>query len=199
MTITKTFRLIATAIFASLGLAAAANAQIFVVDNERVEREAAAYKDFNLQTNEMREQIVQRRQFIARGGQVEQQLADLENRKSIIGNDKYEEEKKNLQDTYVRFQQELQYLEYAFDQVRQEAMVQVERARQPVIRSLLKSRNAQIILPKRVVFGNAAGLDVTTEFIELLDAELPSVTLTKLPQRPAADTPAATTPAPAGN
>jgi Skp family chaperone for outer membrane proteins len=187
MTMFKKIGLMAAVLIATLGLTATANAQIFVVDNERVEREAAAYKDFNLQTDEMRQQIVQLRQYVSRGGAAEQQLGELEQKKSIIGNDKYEKEKKKLQDTYGLYQQNLQILEYRFDQVRQEAMVQVERARQPVIRALLKSRKAQIILPKRLVFGSAAGLDITTEFIELLDAELPSVTLTKLPQaQPAA-------------
>ena len=181
MTIFKTIKFLAAAIIASLGITATANAQIFIVDNERVEREAAAYKDFNLQTDEMRQQIVQLRQFVSRGGAAEQQLGELEQRKAIIGNDKYEAEKKKLQENYALYQQQLQILEYRFDQVRQEAMVQVERARQPVIRSLLKSRSAQIILPKRLVFGSASGLDITTEFIELLDGELPAVTLTKLP------------------
>lgn len=189
MIFAKSIRLVATALLTALGLSFAASAQIYVVDNERVEREAAAYKDFNLQTNAMREQIVQRRQYIARGGQLEAQLAELEKQKAIIGNDKYETDKKALEQTYVRFQQELQYLEYAFDEVRKEALVQVERARQPVIREILNNRNAQIILPKRLVLGSASGLDVTTEFIELLDAELPSVVLTKLPQQQA--TPAA--------
>lgn len=194
MTIVKTIRLLATAIVASLGFAAAASAQIYVVDNERVEREAAAYKDFNLQTNEMREQIVQLRQYISRGGVAEQRARELEQQKSIIGNDKYEEDMKKLQQEVGLFQQQLQILEYRFDQVREEAMIQVERARQPVIRSLLESRKAQVILPKRLVFGTASGLDITTEFIELLDAELPAVTLTKLPQaQPAA------APAPANN
>jgi len=196
MTIFKTIKVLAAMIIASLGITAAASAQIFIVDNERVEREAAAYKDFNLQTDEMRKQIVQLRQFVSRGGAAEQQLADLEQRKAIIGNDKYEAEKKKLSENYGLFQQQLQILEYRFDQVRQEAMVQVERARQPVIRSLLKSRNAQVILPKRLVFGSASGLDITTEFIELLDGELPAVTLTKLP---VAQPAAAAAPAPVGN
>jgi len=186
MKLNKTLKHAVAGIIAAFGLTFVASAQILIVDNDRVEREAASYKDFNLQTNEVREQIVQRRQFIARGGQVEQQLADLEKRKSIIGNDKYEQEKKQLEQTYVRFQQELQYLEYTFDQLRQEALVQVERARQPVIRTLLKDHKAQIILPKRLVMGSAAGLDVTTQFIEMLDVELPAVTLTKLPQQQAA-------------
>jgi len=185
MTILKTLRLAGTAVITAASLTLAVSAQILTVDNERVEREAAAYKDFNLQTNEIREQILQLRKYITRGGQVEQQMAELENKKSIIGNDKYEAEKKKLEATYVQAQQSLQVLEYSFDKLRQEALVQVERARQPVLRKLLQARKAQIILPKRLVMETAPGLDITTEFIEQLDGELPSVTLT-MPQRAAA-------------
>lgn len=187
----KTFKFAVVGLLASFGIAATASAQILTVDDDRVEREAAAYKDFNLQTAELRQNILQLRQFITRGGVVEQQLADLEKRKAIIGNDKYEEEKQTLETQYVQAQQALSQLEYQFDKLRQEAMVQVERARQPVIRSLLADRNAQVIMLKRLVLGSAAGIDVTTEFIEKLDAELPAVTL-NMPQ--AAPAPAAAAP-----
>lgn len=190
-TFLKTLKLGMVAVVAMVGISAVSSAQILTVDDERVEREAAAYKDFNLQTNELRQSILQRRQMVTRGGAIEQQLADLEKRKAIIGNDKYEEEKRKLEQTYVRFQQELAQLEYVFDQLRQEAMVQVERARQPVIRSLLAERNAQVIMMKRLLLGSAAGIDVTTQFIEKLDAELPNVTL-NLPK--AGDAPAAEQP-----
>ncbi len=188
----KMIKITAAALIAFLGLGTALEAQILIVDDERVEREAAAYKDFNLQVNELRQNIVQLRQFVSRGGQVEQLMADLEQRKSIIGNDKYEEERKGLETQFVNAQRALQISELQFDKLRQEAATQVERARQPVIRKILADRNAQIIMIKRLVMGSASGIDVTTEFIEQLDAELPAVTLT-LPQRSAAQ-PAAATP-----
>jgi Skp family chaperone for outer membrane proteins len=188
----KMIKITAVALIAFLGLGTALEAQILIVDDERVEREAAAYKDFNLQVNELRQNIVQLRQFVSRGGQVEQLMADLEQRKSIIGNDKYEEEKKGLETQFVNAQRALQISELQFDKLRQEAATQVERARQPVIRQILADRNAQIIMIKRLVMGSASGIDVTTEFIEQLDAELPAVSLT-LPQRSAAQ-PAAATP-----
>ncbi len=192
MTFIKTLKLAVLGAITAAGLTVAATAQTFIIDNERVEKDAAAYKDFNLQTTDLRQNILQLRQYISRGGAAEQQMAELEKQKAIIGNDKYEEEKKKIEQTYVAAQQNLQAYEYLFDQVRQEALVQVERARQPVIRQILKDRKAQLILPKRLVLGSAPGLDVTTEFIELLDAELPSVTLTKLPPKQAPTT----TPAP---
>lgn len=183
----KTLKMAVIGLLTAASLTSVASAQILTVDDERIEREAAAYKDFNLQTAELRQNILQLRQFITRGGVVEQQLADLEKRKAIIGNDKYEEEKKKLEAQYVQAQQALSQLEYTFDKLRQEAMVQVERARQPVIRSLLTDRKAQVIMLKRLVLGSAAGIDVTTEFIEKLDAELPNVTLSMAkPDAPAA-------------
>ena len=186
MTLLKTLKLAATGMVVAAGLTLTAAAQsILTVDNDRVEREAAAYKDFNLQTTDIRENILTFRKYISRGGKVEQDLAELENKKSIIGNDKYEEEKRKLEATYVQAQQQLQILEYTFDKLRQEALVQVERARQPVLKKILSDRKAQIILPKRLAMETAPGLDVTTEFIELLDSELPAVTLT-MPQKAAA-------------
>jgi len=178
----KTLKMAVVGALAALTITTVATAQILTVDDERVEREAAAYKDFNLQTAELRQNILQLRQFITRGGVVEQQLADLEKRKAIIGNDKYEEEKRKLESQYVQAQQALSQLEYTFDKLRQEAMVQVERARQPVIRAILNDRKAQIIMLKRLVLGSAAGIDVTTEFIEKLNAELPTVSLS-MPQK----------------
>ena len=185
----KMIKTLLLSIFAAVGLSLSATAQILIVDDDRVEREAAAYKDFNLQTAEIRNGILQLRQFITRGGVAEQQLGDLEKRKSIMPAETYEAEKRQLEGQYVAGQRQLAALEYTFDKLRQEAMVQVERARQPVIRTLLAERKAQIIMLKRLVLGSAAGIDVTTEFIEKLDAELPAVKIT-LPEK-AAEAPAA--------
>ncbi|MBL4790628.1 MAG: OmpH family outer membrane protein [Kordiimonadaceae bacterium] len=178
-TLTRSFSFAIVAITLS---ATAASAQVLIVDNERIEREAAAYKDFNFQANNVREKIVERRQYIARGGTLEGLLADLERQKADLGDEKYEQQKQALEITYTRFQRELRELELTFDQLLQEARLQLERARRPVIKKILEEHGAQVILAKRLVMGNIAGLDVTTQFIELLDAELPTVTLTKLPK-----------------
>lgn len=206
--IARKFIMAATGLLMAAGISTASLADILIIDDERVEREAAAYKDFNLQTNQIREAILQLRNRLARGGTFEQALADfdarqkaaradLEQRKSIIGNTKYEEELAakeaefqqegvNLNRNYQTETDQLARLELVFDRLRQEAQTQVERARQPVLRNILKERSAKIIMRKRLVLGSASGLDVTTEFIEQLDESLPSVTLTLL-QQPAAD------------
>lgn len=169
--------------------AASAQSVVAIVDSERVEREAAAHRDFALQTTEIRENIVQLRRYISRGGLFEQEMQELEQRKSIIGNDKYEEERAQKQQTFVNAQRSLQVLELTYERMREEAMVQIERARQPVIRQILSDQGVQVILYKQQLLGHASGLDVTTEFIEMLDAELPSVEI-KTPFPRAADAPA---------
>lgn len=181
--IVKTFKLAVTGLLTAAAISVTAFADILIIDDERVEREAAAYKDFNLQTGSIRESIVALRNRLARGGTFEQGLADLEKRKALIGNDKYEEERQTLAQNYEVETQQLARLELAFDRLLQDAQAQVERARAPVVRQILKDRGAKIIMMKRLVMGSAAGIDVTTEFIEQLDAQLPSVTLALLQQQ----------------
>lgn len=208
-TFLKTLKIATAGLLTVAAVTTASLADILLVDDERVEREAAAYKDFNLQTTQIRESILALRNRLARGGTFEQALADfsnrqkaafedLEKRKSLIGNDayqtefaqkeaEYQTEGANLQRSYQNETEQLQRLELVFDRLRQEAQTQVERARQPVIRNILANRDAKIIMRKRLVMGSASGLDVTTEFIEQLDAELPSVTLTLLQQQAPAE------------
>ena len=181
-----------------------AAADILIIDQERVQREAAAFKDFDLQTGQIREAIIALRQRTSPDGfwdqtavQFQQRMAaeldDLEKRKSIIGNDAYETERQTKETTFQtegqQMRQQLQnetnqlrQLELYFDNLRREAQTQVERARSPLLREILKERDAEIIMRKSLALETASGLDVTTEFIERLDDALPTVTLTLLQQ-----------------
>jgi ABC-type Fe2+-enterobactin transport system substrate-binding protein len=85
-------------------------------------------------------------------------------------------------------------LEQFFDLLRQDAQTQLERARQPVLRKIISDRKAKIIMRKSLVMSSASGLDVTTEFIEQLDAALPTVDLPRLNQPAAQDNSSEATP-----
>ena len=180
--VTEAIKLAAVGVVLSLGASFHAMADILVIDDERVEREALAYLDFDRQTSQIREAIVTLRQNLARGGTFEQQLADLENQKAIIGNNAYEEQRQTLAQQYETQSQQLARLELAFDQLREEALTQVERVRQPIVRSILMQRGAKVMMTKRLVIGVMPGVDVTTEFIEQLNAQLPTVYLPSLQQ-----------------
>lgn len=195
---------IATGLALATSISVTASADILIIDQERVQREAAAFKDFDLQTAKIRDAIIALRQRTSPDGfwdqtavQFQQRMVaemdDLEKRKSIIGNDAYETERQTKEATFqtegqqmrVQLQNEtnqLRQLELYFDNLRREAQTQVERARSPLLREILKERGAEIIMRKSLALETASGLDVTTEFIERLDDALPTVTLTLLQQ-----------------
>ncbi len=202
--IAKTIKNAALGVAIATSLSVTAFADILIIDQERVQREAAAFKDFDLQTAQIRDAIIALRQRTSPDGYWDQtalqfqqrmkaDLDDLEKRKSIIGNDAYETERQQKE---VSFQTEgqqmrqqlqaetnqLRQLELYFDNLRREAQTQVERARSPLLRNILRERDAQIIMRKSFALETASGLDVTTEFIERLDESLPTVTLSLLQQ-----------------
>lgn len=180
------------AIFTAMGVSTSVEAQILIIDEERIENEASAHKDYNLQTAEIRRQFATLQQFVAQGGIAEQQLAKLEEEKAVIGQENYDQRRQQLGAQYQVAVQQLNQLQMIVDRVRAEASAQIQRARNPILKSILSERGAQVIMYKRLTVENAAGLDITTDFIERLDAALPTVTLANLPTlQPAAQQPAA--------
>jgi Skp family chaperone for outer membrane proteins len=66
----------------------------------------------------------------------------------------------------------------------------------PITETIRAARNALVVLNKGSTFANAPATDVTNEVLQQLNQQLPSVSVTPLPQ-PAPGTPAPATPAPA--
>ena len=158
-----------------LTTAMSASAQTLIVDQARIEQEAAAFKDFRLQTQELRTNINQLNNYIKQGGALEQQAYELEKKKAVIGPQKYEEELNKLRQQSAQFQRALQQRQQIFNQLIQEFGAQTERAQAPILREILTERKADLILPKRITLANGPGLDITTEVIERLDAVLSTV------------------------
>lgn len=152
-----------------------ASAQTLIVDQARIEQEAAAFKDFRLQTQELRTNINQLNNYIKQGGALEQQAYELEKKKAVIGPQKYEEELNKLRQQSAQFQRALQQRQQIFNQLIQDFGAQFERAQDPIFREILAERKADIIIPKRIRLANGPGLDITTEVIERIDAVLPTV------------------------
>lgn len=166
------FGLLVTGLFTA---AMPATAQTLIVDQARIEQEAAAFKDFRLQTQELRTNINQLNNYIKQGGALEQQAYELEKKKAVIGPQKYEEELNKLRQQNAQFQRALQQRQVIFNQLIQEFGAQTERAQSPILREILTERKADLILPKRITLANGPGLDITTEVIERLDAVLSTV------------------------
>ena len=152
-----------------------ASAQTLILDQTRVEQEAAASKDFRLKTQELRTSINQLNNYIKEGGALQQQAFELEKKKAVIGPQKYEEELNKLRQQNAQFQRALQQRQVIFNQLYQEFGTQFELKQSPILRTILTERKADLIVPKRITLANGPGLDITTEVIERLDAALPTV------------------------
>ena len=198
MKINKKLMTLALVVTGMLTAAMPASAQTLIVDQSRIEQEAAAFKDFRLQTQELRTSINQLNNYIKEGGAIQQQAFELEKKKAVIGPQKYEEEVNKLRQQHAQFQRALQQRQVIFNQLYQEFGAQFERAQAPIFREILTERKADIIIPKRIRLANGPGLDITTDVIERMDAALPTVDINVpdlTPDQPAEEP----TPAPVDN
>jgi len=186
-TVTKS---IIAAVMLTLGLGAmttSANAQALIVDMQRIEREAAAYKDFREKTGEWVGMMKAMNDYIAPAGGLEQEAAELSKTKAVIGAQKFEEELNVLRGKRANVEQNLQAYNVYYERFTAELLQQVKKARTPILQDILTKRKAQIIVPKSSLLAHATGLDITTEVIESLDLALPTVTVSlPEPQDPAA-------------
>ena len=175
MKMNKTLMALGLLITGLFTAAAPATAQTLILDQSRIEAEAAAFKDFRLQTQELRSNIAQLNNYFKKGGVLEQKAYDVEKKKAVIGPQKYEEEINVLRNEQAQYQFALQQRQLIYNQLIQDFGAQVERVQAPILREVLTERKADIIVPKRAILANGPGLDITTEVIERMDAALPTV------------------------
>lgn len=78
---------------------------------------------------------------------------------------------------------------------------QINERVQPIFTTVMNNRGANLMVPTAARLANAPALDVTNDVLQLLNQQLPSVSLTPLPQQQApapAATPTAPQPRPTG-
>lgn len=186
-TLVKKIAIAFAVISASLSFTTTASAQIIILDGARVSQEAEANKDVISKTAKLREEINTLSQYLKRdGGGYLIEAKQIEDKKALVGQKKYEEEMKALENKYRAYNRLLVLRRNQFDTVLAEANRQVERASMPITKSLLTKYKAQVMMYKVDVIRHVAGIDVTTEFIEMLNDSLPSVDITvnmDLPQQ----------------
>lgn len=169
-------------ILTSATIAGVANAQVLIIDGQRIQEEAEAYKDVMSKTAVLRNQITALSKYVdQRNGDWIAEAQEIEKKKSIVGQKKYEEEVKALDTKVKTAARNLIILRSRLENIVAEANRQIERASKPLTKSLLTKYKAQILLYKQTVIRHAAGLDKTTEFIEMLNDSLPAVNIATTP------------------
>jgi len=179
---------ILTALCLAIGAAAAAqaqtpNAQIIIVDFDRVSREALVGQDISAQMESNRVDL----ESYAR--QIQQQLGaeqqELQQQRSIVSQEAFQQRLQQFQQKAQQQQGQLQTLTQQARQAMQQANLEVQRALRPIVRQVMEEKGANVVLDKALVAQHAAGLDVTTEVIERLNQTLSEYDV-NLPEIPSA-------------
>ncbi|MGN6819027.1 MAG: OmpH family outer membrane protein [Sphingomonas sp.] len=193
-------KLIGTAI-AALALAAPAVAWaqsgpgVLVVDIDRVNTECNACKVAIGQFQGMMQQAQQRAQALRT--QLQTAGAPLQTAVNALNGKPADAA---LQAKITAFQQqennanvELNNTQQRLQSIGANMQRQVNEKLGPIADNILKARGASVVLARNATLSNADSVDITNDVLTQLNAQLPSISVTPLPQQPAAG--AATAPA----
>jgi len=146
------------------------NAQIVIVDFDRVSRESLVGQDISAQMESNRVDLESHARNIQQQLGAEQQ--ELQQQRSIISDEAFQQRLQQFQQRAQQQQAQLQNLTQQARQAMQQANLEVQRALRPIVRQVMEEKGANIVLDKALVSQHASGLDVTTEVIERLNEAL---------------------------
>ena len=184
--------LIGAAAVAAL-LPAAAPAQrlnpavIAVVDTQRVYSECTACRAAQTQLQAQLDQLRQRAQTLSQPLQTEQQSLETAV-KALNGKQPDAALSQRIQAFQTRqstANQEIAQGEQNLRSTQAHVAQQIGTRLQPISSSVMQSRGAAIVLDKGNTLDAAASVDVTNDVLAQLNQQLPSVSVTPLPQQPA--------------
>jgi outer membrane protein len=84
---------------------------------------------------------------------------------------------------------ELQNLAQNLQSIQSNVVRQINERVQPIFTTVMNNRGANLMIPSAARLANSPALDVTNDVLQLLNQQLPSVSLTPLPQAPGTATP----------
>lgn len=197
----KTKLLMAAAFVAILPASALAQrtapAAIVVVDTNRVLRECTACVSATAALQAQENSFQQRQQALAGPLQTEQQAIQqaVQAASALSGTARTNAETalrpriQAFQQRQQSAEQELRGLQQNFESVRTNVSLQLNQRLQTIYTQVMNARGANLMLSTDARLASAPALDVTADVLAQLNRELPSVSITPLPQQPAAGQP----------
>jgi len=167
-------------------------ATIVVVERERVLRECTACRAAQPQIQALQTQLQQRQQALSAPIQseaqsIEQAATALRNQTGAARTTAETALQGRVQTLRQREQQanqELQQLELNYRSTLANVVQQIETRLNPIINQVMTQRGANLAMDVGVTYAHAPALNVTDQVLQLLNAQLPSVTVAPLPQQP---------------
>jgi Skp family chaperone for outer membrane proteins len=181
----------------SLALPGAAVAQraapgaIVVVDTDRIYRDCNACRAAQTQLTAQFNAAQQRAQALGQPIQTEQQsieqaaraAANQQGAARTAAETALQQRFTALQGRQTAAAQELQRLEQNIQSTRANVARQINLRLNPIITQVMNSRGANLALDTNATLSSAPALDVTNEVLAALNQQLPSVSVTPLPQQ----------------
>jgi Skp family chaperone for outer membrane proteins len=188
--------IVGAALALSLGLPAAAvaqrapNAQIVVVDTSRMYRECNACRIAQTQLQTMQTQLQQRAQVL--GQPIETELQSLQQAAAAARNQtgaarttseqQIQQRAQRLEQQRSTAQQELARMEQNLRSTEAHVVQQINARLNPIISQVMQQRGANLAVDVQATLAHAPALNVSDAVLAQLNAQLPSINVTPLPQ-----------------
>ena len=170
----------------------APNAQIVVVDTERVYRECTACRAAQTQLQSLGTQLQQRAQQL--GQPIETELQSIQQAATAARNttgaarttaeQQLQQRAQRLEAQRTTAQQELARMEQNIRSIQAHVSQQVSSRLMPIITQAMNNRGATVVIDKGGALASAPAIDITNDVLTALNQQLPSVSVTPLPQQP---------------
>ncbi|RME66576.1 MAG: OmpH family outer membrane protein [Alphaproteobacteria bacterium] len=151
----------------------APNSVIIVVDFARVNRESLAGKDITNQLEAHAVKLQNRAKQLSDELQKEQE--SIVKQRELVAQDVFQNMVTQFQKKRENAEGEIEEKNKQRQLALRQASAELENALRPIIRQLMQEKKANLVLDKNVVFDQLDGLDVTTQVIERLNKQLPSL------------------------
>ncbi len=170
-------------------------AVIVTVDTGRILRDCNACKAANAQIQAQIAAYRQRAQTL--GGPIQTEAQAIQTAAQAAANqpagaartateNQLRQRAQALQTRQDAANQELQRTEQTIQSTQQNVLRQVSERLEPIVTTAMNAHGANLALDKEATLTSAPALDVTNEVLAALNTQLPSVSVTPLPQQPGA-------------
>lgn len=187
---TKTFKNLALALSLSAAFAAPAAAQrinpvaIAVVDTDRILRECTACVAAQAQLQTQLTQLQQRQQQLAQplqteGQQLQAQIQALQGKQPDAA---LQQRIQSLQTRQTQANEELGRGEQNIRSIQAHVVQQINQRLRPILDGVIASRSVGAVLERGSLLAVSPAIDITNDVLAQLNQQLPSVSVTPLPQ-----------------
>lgn len=147
-------------------------ARILIVDFTRVTNDSLVGRDVAAQLERERVKIESRATEL--NTQLKTEQDELKVQRNIIAPDAFEGRMRDFNQRAQGAQDELTQMQQTLQRAAQQANLEIARQLKPIVIAVMQEKGGTMVLDKNIVYHSVAGLDVTTEVIDRLDAQMPS-------------------------